>query len=365
MAAVELDYYACDLATGVVVEELLSLSTSGGLARQLGASVTVSADLAIDGVPPDWVYATEPGRSMVVAVDRLTQQPIWPGIVLTRDRGSAPTATLGLATPEAYLDRRYTGTYDASAGADQVAIMTGISSSVLVNGPPIIVDAPLLGVSGTYSVADTDDRSVLSVLQELQGMEGWPEWTIDVQWADAQRSAVQLVLRIRQQIGVVRPDPEPVFDFPGCVTSYNQTESYETGKGATVVQAFGEGEGVDRVGSDLYTAADLIAQGWPQWVYRYTPGTNLTDPAALNAAASLTLSEQRTGSSAWTVNAAASAAPRLGADWNLGDSIRLEVASDGISPGHPDGVEVVARNYGWTLTASSDTVTPILIQDGA
>lgn len=360
-AAVELDYLACDLRTGLVVEELPSLAPGEPLQRRLGASTTVQADLTVQGLSTtDWQYATIPGRSLVVAVDRLTQQPVWPGIVLTRARGSAPAVNLGLATPEAYLDRRYSGTYTAGAGTDQAAIMTGVSAAVLVDGPPIIVDAPAIGVQGTYSVLDGDDRSVLSVLQELQQQDGWPEWTIDVQWADSAHTTVQLVLRIRQQIGKIDTNPEAVFDFPGCVTSYAQTESYETGKGATTVTAYGTGEGSARLHSDLYTAADLIAAGWPRWEYRYTPSAGGTDPTALNASAAKTLAAVRTGSSAWTVQAAASAAPRLGRDWNLGDSLRLQVAA---SPGHPQGTDIVARAYAWQLDPGADSLTPILVED--
>ncbi|WNI16902.1 hypothetical protein [Actinacidiphila sp. ITFR-21] len=360
MPAYELDWYAADLMTGVVVEELLSLVPSGPLERRLGSSSSVTADLGLAGAPADWEYATTPGRSMLVAVDRLTQQPVWTGIVLTLDRGTAITASLGLATPEAYLDRRYTGDYTATA--DQAAIMTGVSQALLVDGPPVIVDAPAVGVTGAYTVGDGDDRTILSVLQEIQQQDGWPEWTIDTQWADAGRSAVQLVLRIRPRIGVVRPDPDAVFDLPGCITSYSQAQSYEAGKGATQVLAWGAGEGAARLHSAVYTATDLIAAGWPRWVYRYTPAAGGTDPAALNASAVQALSDLRTGASAWTVTAAASAAPRLGRDWALGDSIGLHV-EPGASLGHPSGVDITARAYGWQLDPGANAVTPILLED--
>jgi hypothetical protein len=360
MAAVELDWLACDLKTGVVVEELLSLVPAGSLGRALGSSTSANADLGLAGAPADWVYATQPGRSLLVAADRFTQQPVWAGVVLTRDRGSADTAQLGMVTAEAYLDRRYTGTYSATVPTDQAAIMTGVSAAALVDGPPITVDAPALGVTGTYSVLDGDDRSVLSVLQELQGMDGWPEWTIDVGWADGARSAVQLILRVRQQIGVVRADPDATFDMPGCIVSYQMAESYEAGRGATVVQAMGEGEGTNRTTSAVYTATDLITAGWPRWTYRWTPATGITSRTALDTAAAKALAQQRTGATSWMVTAAASAAPRLGRDWQLGDSIRIQITS---SPGHPSGATVVARAYGWELDAAANTVTPILVED--
>lgn len=360
MAVVELDYLACDLRTGVVIEELQSLTPTEPLQSKLGVSSTVNADLAVQGAPRDWVYATQPGRSLVVAVDRLTQQPIWSGIVLTRTRGSGPTATLGLVTPEAYLDRRYTGTYGASGGADQVAIMSGVAGPVFTDGPMITTDVTLSGVTGTYSVLDGDDRSILSALQELQQQDGWPEWTISMRWADADHRTVTLVLTIAPHVGIVRPDPEAVFDLPGCITGYTLTESYEAGKGATVVLARGNGEGDSRLTSAAYTAGDLIAAGWPRWVYRFTPAANLNDPNALNACAAKALSQQRTGSSAWSITAAADAAPRLGRDWTLGDSVRVTV---GASPGHPDGAEVTARAYAWSLDPASNTVSPILVED--
>jgi hypothetical protein len=70
----------------------------------------------------------------------------------------------------------------------------------------------------------------------------------------------------------------------------------------------------------------------------------------------------RTGASAWTVTAAASAAPRLGQDWALGDSIRLHV-EPGAALGHPDGVDLVARAYGWQLDAGDNKITPVLLED--
>ena len=70
----------------------------------------------------------------------------------------------------------------------------------------------------------------------------------------------------------------------------------------------------------------------------------------------------RSGSRAWTLQAAASAAPRLGTDWALGDSITLAVAA-GCSPRHPAGVQVTARAWGWELDAAADRLTPILLED--
>jgi hypothetical protein len=92
-----------------------------------------------------------------------------------------------------------------------------------------------------YLTDDGDDKSILSCLKEVMALDGGPEWTIDVAW-NAGHNGFQFPLRVRRDRYPDR-DPEAVFDFPGCVASYTLSESYEQGKGATVVLARGEGEG--------------------------------------------------------------------------------------------------------------------------
>ena len=354
-----LDWYAADLRTGIVLEELHSLTAAGALSRRLGSSTSLQADLALDGAPPAWEEATTPGRTLLVAVDRVTQAPVWPGLLLTREGGSAPTAELGMASPEAYLDRRYTGSY-TDVGQDQAVIMTGLGTALTVDAPPFTFDTQPTGTAADYSVLDGDDRTILSVWQELMGLEGGPEWTVDVAWADAAHTRFVLPIRIRHQLGIQSVVPEPVFDFPGNTTAYSVTESYESGKGGNQVLAWGDGEGAGRLHSGVHTAQDLLDAGWPRWVHRFTPASGLTDPAALDRHAAQALAQMRTGATAWTLNATASRAPRLGTDWGLGDAIRIQVTH---SPRHPSGIDVVARAYGWDLDPAADTVTPVLLQE--
>lgn len=355
-----LAWYGCDLRTGGIVEDLPSLKTPT-LSRRLGQPTTAQFDLQLGGAPADWVAATAHGRSVLVAVDTLTDTPIWAGSVLRRNRGSALTASLACATLEAYLDRRYTGN-QTLIGADQATVIAALAGNLLVNGPPFVIDAPAIGVTMDYSVLDSDDKTILSALTEVMGMDGGPEWTVDVEWADAAHTAFRFVLRVRPRIGTQTASPEATFDFPGSVSSYEQEESYEEGKGATATLARGEGEGDSRLSSSSHVASDLIAAGWSQYVYRYTPGSGLTDPDALNSHATAALALMRTGASAWSVTGVASRAPRVGTDWGLGDTVRLEV-QPGVSPGHPAGASVVARAWAWELDAAADKITPILVEE--
>lgn len=362
IAPVTLLWYACDLRTGLILEELRSLKPSGAIGRRLGTSTTANADLVLAGAPASWVDATIPGRTMLVAVDEAVQLPVWAGILLTRKRGTASTAALGLATPEAYLDRRYTGDYSVAVATDQALIMTDLGAPLLVNAPNFLFDAPASGVTlDSYAVQDGDDRTILSTWQEIMG-QGAIEYTIDPVWQDAAHTTIQLVIRIRPKIGAIdAATPETVFDYPGNISDYEQEESYEAGKGATDVQANGNGQGATRLVSAVHTATDLLAAGYPSWVYRFTPAAGLDDPVQLDAHAAEALAQIDTGTSTWTVTAVASQSPRVGSDWGLGDSVRLQVSA---SPGHPNGADVVARAFGWDLDAGANTITPVLIEGG-
>lgn len=355
--AYELTWLACDLASGRVAEELPSLA-SGQLSRRLGAVTSSQMNLHLGDITADWESATDPGRTLLTAVDTQTGLPVWAGITLTREGGSEDTIQLGACSPEGYLDRRYPGTYTA-AGTDAATVMADLAAPAASTGLPLLYDVTASGLLIDYDMADTDDKSILSALQTITAMAGAPEWTVDTVWADAAQTQVQQVLRIRPAIGVVTGSPESVFDLPGCVAKYRLSESYEQGKGATVVVAAGEGEGDTRITSDVQTADDLIAAGWIRWIHRYSPSTGITSVDQLNAHAAATLALLRSGARAWTVDAVASAAPRLGTDWALGDSVRLLVES---SPRHPLGAELVARAYGWDLDVAANRISPILLE---
>ncbi|MGW6703619.1 hypothetical protein ACWGDE_01815 [Streptomyces sp. NPDC054956] len=360
MAAVEITWLACDLRTGRIAEELPAMRATGPLSRRIGSVTNTSLSLALAGAPREWEAATDPARTLLVAIDRATAVPLWSGIPLPRVGGSSNTVTFAAASSECYLGRRYaayTGT-----GVDRSTVMAGVAGVLLTQGPPFVIDDVATGSTMAYAVADEDDKSVLSVLQELDGQDGAPEWTVDTAWADAGQTSVELILRIHPKIGIQPEIPATVFDMPGCVADYSLTESYEHDRGATQVIARGDSQGGGRATSSVHTADDLLAAGWSLWEYRYSPGAGVTDETQLDAHAAASLALMRTGSRAWTLQAAASAAPRLGTDWALGDSITLAVAA-GVSPRHPAGVLVTARAWGWELDAAADKLTPILLED--
>ncbi|MFD0229855.1 hypothetical protein, partial [Streptomyces hirsutus] len=349
----------CDLRTGGIVEDLPSLKPTGALSRRLGAQTTLQFELALDGAPADWESATAPGRSLIVAVDTATDIPVWAGAALPRDAGSASTAQLGAATLEAYLDARYPGT-QTMLTVDQATVCANLITPALAGGPPLVIDAVPTGTAIDYLTSDGDDKTILSCLTEVMGLDGGPEWTVDAVW-NSRHDGFVFPVRIRSTIGTQAAEPEAVFDYPGGVAEYTLSESYERGKGATRVIARGEGEGPDRLTSPPREATQLIAGGWPIWEYRFTPATGVTDPDQLDGNAAKELALMAQGAQVWSIQGVASACPRLGRDWALGDSIRLSIES---SRRHPAGADVVARCWAWELEPGADRVRPILVEEG-
>ena len=357
MAAVELAWYGCDLRSGRIAEELRSFQ-GGALSRKLGASTSMSGTLTVAGAPSGWPEATDPGRTLLVAVDTATGVPLWAGITLNRQGGSKSTVSLTAATAEIYLDRRYPGDYTAT-GVDQTAVMAALVTAALTGGPPLVLDTTDTGTAVTTHT-DSEDRTILSGIQEVAGMDGGPEWTIEPRWADAAQTRFELVLQIAPTIGTISSLPAAVFDMPGCVADYTLTESYEKGSGATRVIARGERSSDVRSSSAVHTADDLLANSWALWEERFTPASGITDTAQLDRHAAAALALMGTGSRAWALETVASQAPRLGVDWILGDSIRVQVTE---SPRHPDGIETIARAYAWSLDVGSNQLIPTLLED--
>lgn len=348
-------WYGCDWPSGRIVAELPGLAATGPLTRRLGTYTSVSLALDLAARTPDWVPATQEGRSLLVAT--IDDVPMWAGVVLPRDRGSAPTAALTATTVEGYLARRYTPDL-AFTGADLSDIAAGLLTAVQPTVPCLDVTATPTGITATRSYRDADDKTVLANLTELMSQSGGPEFTIDPAWAP-DRTSFRMTARIAPRIGSQALVPTAVFDYPGPVTKYAQHGSYEDGKGATVVRATGAGEGDTRAVSDTLTSP-YVAAGWPVYEYRWSPGSDITDTAVLNSHAAAALALLQPGASTWSLTAALDEAPELGTEWQLGDQVRLLVQA-GASLGHPDGADVTARCWAWELDTTAGTVAPILV----
>lgn len=362
-------WLGCDLVTGRIIEELPDLTPGGTIRSLLGAYSSCAFRLPValggHGAPPrEWPAATEPGRTMIVAV--LSGRPVWAGIVLTRAGGSPATVDLGCVSLEGYLDRRYVGDHAWTDQDEASVIAAGLIADAQVEGVGFVVDALATGTLRDRTYADQDDKTVYSALRELMGVIDGPEWTVKLGWTDATQTAVSKTLMVRKRIGFASTTPDAVFttgSASAVVASagvsearYAFAEDYSSGRGANHIVATSSGEGESRPQSTPARDEARIASGWPRWEHRYSPSSSITEIATLDAHAQAAVAIMGGGARTLTITARADVYPLVGTDWTVGDDIGYDL----IGHRHPAGLQGVARAIGWELDAQAGTVAPIL-----
>jgi hypothetical protein len=363
-------WLGCDLVTGQIVEELPDLTTSGTISSLLGAYTSASMRLPIPiggrgAAPLGWIGATEPGRSMIVAV--LGDQPVWAGIVVRRQAGTDALAELACMSIEGYLDRRFVDNHEWVEQDEVSVIAAGILADADLEGIGLVVDAAATGTLRDRLYFNSDDKSIYSAMRELMGVDGGPEWTVRLAWADDEKRVVTKTVLVASRIGYVSStptEPQPtgnanaVFSSSGDASArYEYAEDWTASSGSNHVVATSTGSGYGRPESEPARAEDLLASGWPRWERRFTPSTSITDIDTLDAHATAALALMRNGARTMTITARADGYPRLGVDWGVGD----DVGYDLIGHRHPTGVKGVARAVGWELDPAAGTVSPILL----
>lgn len=365
-------WLGCDLVTGRIVEELPDLEPSGSIGALLGAYTSAAFNLPIPlggngSAPRNWESATEPGRSMIVAV--LGGVPVWAGIVLVRSGGTDATVALSTVSIEGYLDRRMVADHEF-VGVDESLIAASLVDDAAAEGIGLLVDAPETGTARDRTYLDQDDKTIYSALRELMGVIDGPEWTVVLDWSDVTQTAVTTTVRLRSRIGRASTTPNAVFTAgsASAVLSsvgvsearYTYSEDYSSGKGANHVVATSSGEGDSRPQSAPARDEALIAAGWPRWEHRYSPGSSITVTSTLDAHAQAALARMARGARVVTITARADAYPMLGTDWAIGD----DVGYDLIGHRHPAGLTGTARAVGWQLDPRAGSVSPILLTSG-
>jgi len=361
-------WLGCDLVSGQIIDELPDLTLGGSIGRVLGTSTNTSFSLPVPlpgvTVPVrDWLGATEPGRSLIVAV--MNDVPIWGGIVLRRNGGTDGTVELSAVTIEGYLDRRYVGDH-VWVNVDQASVIAAeLLGDAQDEGIDLTIDAPASGTLRDRAYFDKDNKTVFATLDELSGVLDGPEWTIDLEWADATQTAVSKIARVRSRIGIASPSPSAVFETSAAAVfgtvgasgaEYTYDEDYSAGRGANHVVAYSSGEGDSQPFSAPARDEVLLANGFPRWEHRFQPSSSITDVATLNSHAQARVAVMKMGARTWAIEANASAYPLLGVDWNLGDDVAWQL----VGHRHPDGVTDQGRAIGWNLNPETDRVSLVL-----
>lgn len=362
-----LSWVSVNANTGSIITDLPNLRVDGALKKTLmryesqTASLPPWAEGAEDAPPKNWLSATRPGAVFLVALGEPEDNeprgyPLWGGMVVRRNRVSGQGVSMSLVTGEAYFDRVYVG--DANLeGIPQNDIVKFLVETFAKTGAkrglPLRVE--IIGSSGQLrdrTYADTEDKTLYSVLTDLSGVIGGPEWTMGWEWVDERQMG--LVLTVADRIGSPPPaglNPAAQFYLPGSVSDAELVEGYGSDEGANDVMAVSSGvEGARPQSPHQADTADLR----PRFEYRWTPSTSISNVSTLTSHAQRALDAMKDGSLALALTANREEAPKLGRDWHIGDDIGFDIQA----PEFPGGLVGTARCVGWELTET--TITPLI-----
>lgn len=348
--------------TGLVIATLTSLVPAGPLRRTMGRYESQTFTLTVDPkIDPDWLYATTPMQGALICYTGDPGQEVieWGGIVTRRKRGLSNVVELSAATPECYLDRRYTGNYSVTGrdqnliASDLVTLATQGDADVPGStGWPFRIN--VVGAAGTTrdrTYADQDDKTLYSALDELAHVIGGPQWMTGWEWTHGPER-IRPVVTVGTRIGVAKTPglSAPVTFTPPMMTSGTLDEDYAAGKGANLITAVSSGSGATRPQSSVGT----LQAHRPVVEDRFTPSTSITRVSTLTAHAQSQLATEANGAQSLSFTVARQGSPRLGVDWNVGDDI--DVILDG--PTFPAPITTTGQCIG--VEVGADEITPYL-----
>lgn len=347
-----LSYVAVEATTGAVIADLPDVHFQGPLPQTLMRYESQTCTLPLDGAPANWRQATRPGAVNIIALDEDRVTPVWGGMVMTRRTTHGAGVELTVATPEAYADRRFVGDHAYTETDQNVIVADVVTQHMQSYGLPVRV--VVLGGPGavrTRTYADTEDKTLYSVLGELAGVDGGPQWTMG--WENV-NNLFTPIFYVGTRVGSAISSglgANAIFYLPGSVTDAELAESYGSGDGANDVMAYSTGSGGTRPQSSHHQS---IPDGRPRFEHRFNPSDSMDSPDDLEAHAARALNSMMDGSKALTLTAAREDAPRLGIDWRIGDDVGFEL----VSPAWPTGLSGTAQCIGTQV--DDNTVVPIV-----
>lgn len=344
---------------------------SGTISRIIATetNATLSVLCSNDGAElAGWDEATATARTLLLAVDKDSDQIIWGAMVLRRTSDlTSPWVQVSLVTVESYFNRRYVNGVLSWNNADPTQVAVDALGQI-TDLAPLTVNATMTGnsvVSGFYD--PTDNKSVGSILSDLAGLAGGIEWTVDLEWVDADHTQVRYVTRIAPRLGTAASANATPWSMPGCITGGEFIEDFGENNGANDVLALSSGEGDSQPKSTRYEATELLT-AYARFERRFTPATSITSTTTLNQYAEAELARTRLGTTQLAITANLDAAPRVNLDWWMGDDIDISITSPRF-PGRKDsdgfwqpGLEKRLRTVGWDIDLKSRTVTPRILE---
>lgn len=328
---------------------------------------------------PDWKASTEPGYTMLVAIDDETDRPIWGGYVYRRVRNVGTSVACSLVTLENYLDRRFVNNDVTYTQQDQVSgIAHDLITTVSAYGVQFVVDAPYSNWRRDRTYLIDDDKTFLSILDELAGVENGIEFTVELAWHDESHEALDRIFKVRNRVGtaylggVGSNSDAPVCEFhmPGNISDFTYTEDYSSENGANAVVAVSSGEGDSRPESLVHIAGGVVTGyggNMPAFERRFTPSTSITDIDTLDSHAARELQETWDGLLEFELELDLKRGPQLNSDWHMGDDVGVVITcpafpewSDSRGEVFP-GFVATMRVIGWEIDFDNGKVKPRVV----
>lgn len=365
----EVEWWSVDFKTGARGSRL-HVDAAGKVSRIIGVSTdtTVQVRCANDGVAiPGWDEATALGRSLVVAVDADGDQIIWGGLVRRRTSAKGGWVDVSANTLEAYLSRRFINTTLTWTDEDPSTIAANALATI-TDLPPLTVSTVLTGtriIDGFYDTSD--NKRVGDLLTDLAGLAGGIEWTVDLEWIDADHTLMRYVVRVAPRLGTPASEAATQWTMPGCVRDFSFIEDFGEENGANDVLALSSGEGGSKPVSTRYEDTVLLGS-FARFERRFTPATSITSSSTLDQYAEAELARTRLGITQLTIEANLDAAPQVNRDWWMGDDIDVALTCDRF-PRKVDaegfweaGYTRRLRTVGWDLDFSTRTIVPRIVE---
>lgn len=346
-------WLAVSMVSGKVIAELPFLQCPT-IEMRMMEGCSLSASLPFDGLPVNWVQATEPMKISLLLVQAGNEHPLWGANIVQRERElGADAITLKLATYEDYLDRQIVGD-DSYSQTPQTQIVGSLVQKWAIDGKNNALQLDIRPSNIRRDDTDhklSDKKSVLSCIQTLSKLRGGPEWYVD--W---RKYGVEYhpMLHIADRFGsLTSVTTFKVDNFAG----FKVTESWNVGDGATRVKAISSADGNTTPQSSWH---DTYDGSRPVVDYVYMPSTSITNIATLESHAAARLEAIRGGTVTVGMGFNLLSMPRLGVEWSLGDVVSWWLDAPDVLQNFTNGQ---ARFIGYKIDLSTVTFTPYLLLD--
>jgi hypothetical protein len=299
----------------------------------------------------DLTDATIPGRT-AVAVER-NGVAVWTGIVWSRTyQSQAKTCQLFIFGFEVYPSRQRILTTFNHTNSTYNIFVTAWTEMLSVAGRNLNINLPALGpfpdLPRSVVVDASEFKYYGEILSELSdAKDDGLDWTIDVT-----RVGSQYVKTLRVGVptfGAEQSADQLIFEYPGCITNYYETESIASS--ATHLLVLGSGDGETTLKSEINLDSLIDADGWPRWDFDVNR-KDVQNQTILDGIGQQQSLIRRPPMSVIKATAKANVDPVFGS-YALGDNCTL-VISD---PKHAIPLQLSTRIIGWDLKPQSSSTT--------